>query len=259
MNRSPTPPVRDLPDIIAAACSLTLRHLVPVLILTLPTAIVAGFMYGLFNDQVQGTVLNPVADTPNRDLQAGEGVLPLLVIAVATVFTQLALLRFAVAAVRSQPIGVGAVWLGAVRLFPAGFLLSLLLGLLLALIFTGFLTLIGAYFLVPRLLALPALADGAGGVRAALRVSRRLVRGRWWRTAAVGGAILVLAIVIPNLIFALLVGALALPAREAIVAGASFLLGTPFTVFGLVLLYFDNRLRNGEPLESAQPLERPAL
>lgn len=127
----------------------------------------------------------------------------------------------------------------------------------------------GIYLYVAFALAAPAVVLERQGVRAALKRSRGLVRGAWWRTFGILALVTVIGYIVSSIIaipftiggvgVAYLVGgeanayalsALLLSAIGTILAAA---ITWPFTAAGTVLLYVDRRMRReGLDLELAR-------
>jgi hypothetical protein len=93
------------------------------------------------------------------------------------------------------------------------------------------------------LLAPVAMIEGAGGMTA-LRRSRQLVRGRWWRTASLVGLSAAIALGLGPLLGALLIFAVDLPlATINLVAGLVYAAALPFVGLVTAYVYFDARTR----------------
>ena len=139
----------------------------------------------------------------------------------------------------------------ALRRLPALIVLDILLYLGLILAFILFI-IPGIWLYAAWSVAVPALLiEGLGPVRALGR-SRRLVKGRWWATAAVLIVAALMVTLIAGAIEALLIAVASLPSQPSLLLAVSAstlsgIIGTiitePFRAATITLLYYDLRVR----------------
>ena len=157
--------------------------------------------------------------------------------------------------VEARPAGFGAAWRGLAPRFwrVVGAQTLVVLGVFLLAI-----TVVGlpfaAYKYVSWSFVKQEVLFGDKSIRAALRGSSELVRGRWWHTLRVAGFLFVLNVVAgPVLSFALIFTSL--PLLWINLLGALiFSLLIPYTALGETLLYFDLQAR--AEAEPAKPRRR---
>lgn len=255
-------PPMDLPDIVASAWNAYLRHW-PLL---MAVALLGAVATGLANFGVLASVPNlpegvePTAAEVRHYLQtatpylAGAGLM--------TLFTHLALVSAALHVLRGEPdAAVTSALAAGVRAFPAALLAWLAAFLVIVSLLTlGAVTVIGILLLGPLavhlfvgwLLTPQFIVDERLGPFAALGASRRLVRGLWWRTCAIGLSVLVLY-AFPSIIISQLTANYSSNVAVSIVAGLVALVSAPFLALGHTQLYLDNRLRK----DAARPAPPP--
>jgi hypothetical protein len=150
-----------------------------------------------------------------------------------------------------QPVGAAASLRFAVRRAPALFVLYILIYLGLIVAFLLFI-IPGIWLYAAWSVAVPALLiERLGPFRAPGR-SRRLVKGRWWATAAVLIVATLMVTLINGAIEAVLIAIASLPSRPSLLLAvlASTLSGViattitaPFLAAAVTLLYYDLRVR----------------
>jgi hypothetical protein len=150
-----------------------------------------------------------------------------------------------------QPIGVAASLRFALRRFPA--LLVLYIVTYLGLV-VGFILLIipGIWLYAAWSVGVPALLiEGLGPFRALGR-SRRLVKGRWWATAAVLLVATLMVTLVAGAIEALLIAVASLPSQPSLLVAVfvstlsgviATIITEPFRAAAVTLLYYDLRVR----------------
>jgi len=190
----------------------------------------------------------PVAD--RAAVLGANGTLIVIELLVATLVTA-ACTKAVSDAYLDQPIGAAKSLRFAFRRLPGLLWLELLMWLGLI---VGFILLIvpGIWLYAAWSVAVPALLiERIGGFRALGR-SRRLVKGRWWATAAVLVVATLMVTLISGAIEALLVGVASLPSQPSLllavfVSTLSGVIATiitePFRAAAVTLLYYDLRVR----------------
>ena len=258
------PAEMDLPDIVAAAWKACVRHWSLLVRIALLGALVsAASVYVLI--ELTPAPAGDEEPTAAAVQEASRRAAPVIVAAAVTsLFTHLALVRAGLDVLRGRPAGVLRALGEGLRRLPAGtvavfVILFVTAALLSAATLVPPLGLIAgpliAYVAVSWLLAVEVVVDERRGPFAALRRSRELVRGLWWRTCIIGLSVLVLYL-FPSIILAWVGGAFESELVQSALAGVAFLLGAPFLALGHTQLYLDNRRRKGEPVEPSPPLER---
>jgi hypothetical protein len=150
--------------------------------------------------------------------------------------------------------------LGAgLRASPAGLLAMIVIVLLCgSLVASVLLSPLGLYLAVSWMLALQIILDERCGPIAALRRSRQVVRGQWWRACGIGCCLIVLYL-FPGIVLAAVSGGWNSDVATSIAAGLAYLLSAPFLAVAHTQLYLDIRLRKGEPVNPTPPAERIPL
>lgn len=116
---------------------------------------------------------------------------------------------------------------------------------------------VAVLFAVRWCLAAPVVEVGSVGGARALRRSRELVRGRWFRTGSLVGLSAAIALISGPLLGALLIFVADVPlAWLNVVAGVVYAASLPFVGLVTAYAYFDARVR--AELELAPPSELPA-
>ncbi len=245
----------SLPDIIAAASTACVRHwslLVRIALLgALVTVAVDVTLLKIAPDIPEGA--QPNSAEVSRWLR---NVSPLLGVAVlASLFTHLALVRAALTILRGESAALGTSLATAARALPAA-MIAAVVAVMAGAILTATLLLapLALFLLVNWLLTAQTLVDDGGGGFAALRRSRQIVRGQWWRTCMIGLSVLVLYL-FPSILLGRVAGALDSEWAAGLMAGLSFLVSAPFLAFGHTQLYLDIRARKGEPVRRPAPPE----
>jgi hypothetical protein len=169
----------------------------------------------------------------------GRTLVPTLVMLCVMPLTQLALTQAVASAYLSAPITLDVAYGEAVRLFTRYLGTLLLLGL--ALLGLGLLLVLPAvYFGVCWTLVGPVLViEGLTG-REAMRRSRALTRGYWWRTLGVTFVIGLISMIVGVAVQAV-VGSI--PVLGPALSGAVQAVTTAFGAVALVVLYVDLRCR----------------
>jgi hypothetical protein len=151
-----------------------------------------------------------------------------------------------------QPTGIGTSLRYALRRVPALVWMEILtvIG-----VFFGFLALIvpGIWLYAAWSVAVPALLIERTGPMRSLRRSVRLVRGRWWPTAAVLLVSTLMVSLVAGAIQAVLVAVARLPSHPSLLlavtitsvaSAVSSIIATPFRATVTTVLYYDLRVRH---------------
>ena len=198
-------------------------------------------------------ILQDFGDISNRDDVSINDVSPLFLVMVLTLIQiPLVTASFACAVERmgaGEEVGVGDALRGGIAVFVSALLAILLAGLLTAL---GFVALIlpGIYLSVRLAFVGQAAAIERTGARAALRMSMRLTKGRFWSVLGIlalvsfGGFVVATAVQAP---FHAMGGTAELAAAALVQSAVNSV-----TALALTLVYFDLRVR-AEP-EPAAPV-----
>lgn len=248
----------DLPDVIAAAWTACVRNWRLLLTISAIGAIaVAALSFPIIRalpaeSEGEGVTTEQFQDFIREVWPYG------IASSVVQGLIYLVLVAAALAIVRGTPPGIGPSFGAAARALRAWFPALVIMFILLALTFTIFLTPIGLYFLIAVLFTPQVILDEGAGMFAAMRRSRNLVRGLWWRTFLVSTAIALLWMLAQFVIGR--IGSIGgSDAAAAITTGIAALVGAPFLAMGHTILYIDTRGRKGEPLRPLSPTERAAL
>lgn len=249
-----------LPDIVAAAFTLLVRYAVRFysLALILAALALADFvgvdrLASLFGVQAQTS-----ANGNSTDVGSIAGVYAflfcaLLAFALLNFLSDALLVPLALDALagRTPRIGAGLTtfWAALPAVLGVWIVVSLTLGIL---SITAIGIPVAIYLFVRWGFAVQVICEEGTSPLAALRRSAEIVRGRWWRTAAV------LAVFIVLLLAAQLVvdrafnlgGGIA----DSALAVALFWVLTPYSVVGRTLLYADTKARAGEQLQPPRAL-----
>ena len=250
MNRpgnSPVAGTMDMGDIVAGAWGLYTRRLGYWLAL----AALAGI--GAFVFSLMTAAANVPADATSDDLVDAGGLLggALLVVIVADLVSQVAIIAGAAASSRGESLTAGAAYRLAARRFLPGLAVTLITALVSGLFAaTIILVPLALFFFVRWSQALPVLVVEGQGVLGSLKRSKEIVTGQWWRTFGIGLAILLLSF-LPGFIFGAVFGAAGIDLLAAVGAGVASLVAAPFRSIAVTLLYLDLRARKGERSLSA--------
>jgi hypothetical protein len=150
-----------------------------------------------------------------------------------------------------QPVGAGPSLRFAVRRLPRliGLEIVMWLGLIVAFIL---LIIPGIWLYAAWSVAVPALLIERRGAFRSLGRSRRLVKGRWWATAAVLIVANLMVTLIAGAIEALLIAVASLPSRPSLLLAVTAstvsgivasIITQPFQATTVTLLYYDLRMR----------------
>lgn len=246
----------DLGDIVSAAVQLYLRHLR----LLLPMAALTGA--GVIC--VSLGLLPAAQRAPNQPATAASplslALTPLVVPGFLLLFfNQIALVRFALEARLTGAANPLRCYLLAARVYPpvvSAYLLSALVVTVSAVVWI--LLPVALYFAVCWFfVAQVCLAEGRQGTLTAMRRSRQIVRGAWWRTAGVLAGILLLSL-LPSLATGIVPSNAVL--AQLIFGAIAAAIATPFAAAAQTLLYLDTRLRKHESISltpggPTEPLE----
>jgi hypothetical protein len=197
--------------------------------------------------------LHPAGSQPAADRSAvlGANVTLIVIELIVNVLVIAACTKAVSDAYLDQPVGAAASLRFAVRRAPALFVLYILIYLGLIVAFLLFI-IPGVWLYAAWSVAVPALLiERLGPFRAPGR-SRRLVKGRWWATAAVLIVATLMVTLINGAIEAVLIAIASLPSRPSLLLAvlASTLSGViattitaPFLAAAVTLLYYDLRVR----------------
>jgi hypothetical protein len=261
----------DLADVIAAAWNACVRHWTLLVRLSLLAALVT-------------TAINLAVVRMGPPAPAGEEVTreevetlladltPYMLLAlVVALFTHLALVRASLDILTGGEARFGESYGAGLRALPVA-LVSLLTAVVLFSLLTAIVTVLMAllppfgllipvlalYLFICWLFTPQAIVGERRGPFAALRRSRALVQGQWWRTCLVGLSVTVLYL-FPGIVFPAIGARFDSEVAASAGAGLASLVAAPFLAMGHTVLYLDIRLRKGEPLRPAPPPERAVL
>jgi len=246
----------DLGDIVSAACFLCVREwrsIIPMAVLTAAATIVTDV--GLIPLASRAPAA-PGGQSPTLP-HIPVALAPLLALGtVLLLFNQLAFIRLSLEVWLNGRRRAAGAYLLAVR----GFLPALAAAALTAAVFLiGTVTWIGIpvalYFLVCWFFAgQVCIGEGEANPFRALRRSRSIVRGAWWRTAAILAGVTLLALLPSILVGWVRTGGLAPALALSAVATA---VAAPFLASAQTMIYLDRRVRKHESiaLATSEPAE----
>lgn len=248
-QRHATPDRLSLPDVIAAAWTAVIRNWRAVLTIALGGALVSALANWAFLRLAPG--VGETGEFATGDASQNAGILGVLGMAlVAQTFTHMALVWAALGFLRDKPVSVRSALATGVRRFPVA-LVAIVIGLVVVvtLLATVILMPLALYLFISWLFTPQIVHDERVGPLTALKRSRALCRGQWWRVCGVGLAILLLSL-LPSIVLAPLTGVDDSGLTAAAVAGIAALVSAPFLATGNTLLYL-------EVAKAAERMPRP--
>ncbi|MGI8549209.1 MAG: hypothetical protein ACR2PL_00205 [Dehalococcoidia bacterium] len=249
MNRTVTTTPMDLGDIVSAAWFLCVRRWQPLLCMALASALASLGVYAGLLSLVQRAPAQAGPTAGNQPLPLA--LAPLLIAGILLDrFNQLALMGYSLVTWTGREASVLRCYVQAVRVFWPVLLTLVISGLtMVAGIFSLFGIPVAVYFLVGWFFTgQVCLAEGPCGPIQALKRSRSLVRGIWWRTAAVLAGITLLGF-LPSLLVSQLTSSTTL--RALFLSALAAAVAAPFSAAAQTILYLDLRIRKHEPFTGA--------
>jgi hypothetical protein len=248
MKAGPPQP-KDLGDIVSAAWFLCLRHWRTVFLMALLTLVASAISYAGFIP-LEARLPSAAGAHPVLPQLSVELVLLLPLGIALLLFNQLAFMRFGL----EVWIGEGADLRLAYRVAARCFLPALAAAVVSATVFAvGIVTWIGIpvamYLAVCWFFAgQVCLAEGETNPFRALRRSRSIVRGAWWRAAGVLSGVTLLGL-LPSLLIGLVRASD--PIALLILSAGTSAITAPFLAGAQTMLYLDLRVRKNESLTLA--------
>ncbi|MGH2584228.1 MAG: hypothetical protein ACRDJE_04880 [Dehalococcoidia bacterium] len=239
----------DMGDIVAGAWNIYRRAPLAWLAVTLVSVVVTFAGLWAVGDRFDLGV-DPTEEEVEDALTAGSPFLGMILI--ADFFTHVAVVAAAVGVLRSKAVRTGEAYARAVRALLPALIASLIAGVVFVILAATILLIpLGIFFFVNWILAVQVIVDEGGGPINALRRSRQIVRGQWWRTLGISVAISLLGF-LPSF----LAGRITAPFDQmwlsALGSAAGAAIALPFIGIAQTLLYTDLRSRKGE-----SPLAEP--
>ena len=241
----------DMTDIVAAAWNIYRHGLRLWLSLTLVSLIL---MFGIQLLAVSRIELGP--NPSDDELQSNFGPLAAVGLAALAVwlFTHTALVLATASACRGQTIAIASTYLSAAKLYLP-ILIMVAFALVTVSVLTATLVLLPLAVFLAVSWSLLVQATAVEGTRffGALRRSRQIVRGQWWRTLGIHLAILLLSI-LPGLVVGAITSGPGIGWLSALGAALGNVLAAPFVAIAQTLLYADLLRRKGEqPFATTTP------
>ena len=233
----------EMTDIVAAAWHIYRHGLWLWLSLTIVSLVL---MFGIQLLAASRIELGP--NPTDDELQSNFGPLAAISLGALAVwlFTHTVLVLATASACRGRTIAVGATYVNAAKLYlPVLIMVAFALVTVSVLTATLVLLPLAIFLAVSWSLLVQATAVEGARFFGALRRSRQIVRGQWWRTLGVHLAILLLSI-LPGLLVGAITSGPGIDWLSALGATLGNVLSAPFVAIAQTLLYADLLRRKGE-------------